>query len=371
MPAANLSEEVRPASRRPVLPGIQVARGAAALLVLFFHLEMLVQANFGFWPTWQFFLFGHSGVDFFFVLSGFILPWAHVNDLGNPDKIGKYLKRRTQRVYLPYWFAMLPVAAIYILFPNLGHGYESSPNVLFTSFFLLPSQVGSVLAVSWTLCYELLFYALFGVLILNKRIGTCLIILWLIISLVINLAPFINPGFYVDFIFTRYAAHFIIGMAVAFLAIRNYRAPAFFSIAGVLLFVLLGMNEKRFPEHTASFLYAICSAIILSGFVSIDLSKRVKWPAFPLLLGNASYSIYLCHYPVLAFLALILRNSGFSQLGWSIYPLMMVVTILICLSFHYLIERPLIENRLPWRRKAGGNWIAKLHSGNFEGDMPK
>ena len=52
------------------------------------------------------FQFGHAGVDLFFVISGFIILFVHYDDIGRPERVGRYLGRRLSRIMPAYWVAL-------------------------------------------------------------------------------------------------------------------------------------------------------------------------------------------------------------------------------------------------------------------------
>src|SRR5689334_465279 len=99
-----------PAAPEPRLALTDFTRGIAALLVAGVHAtEMLSQPKyFGVDPTQGFFHFGNRGVDFFFVLSGFIIAYVHWFDLGKPNRLASYSLKRAIRVYLPMWVVAVP-----------------------------------------------------------------------------------------------------------------------------------------------------------------------------------------------------------------------------------------------------------------------
>src|ERR1700690_1319738 len=87
------------------LLSIQAARGVASLAVIFYHAGggVALPQYVGFIPLGGFFNFGHAGVDFFFVLSGFIIYFVHHRDIGHPASLPRYTWRRLTRVLPIYW----------------------------------------------------------------------------------------------------------------------------------------------------------------------------------------------------------------------------------------------------------------------------
>ena len=87
---------------------IEIGRGIAALLVVFFHATAIagLPKYFGQAPLAGLFSFGYAGVDFFFVLSGFIIFYSTAKNHGNPRAIFSYVKHRLIRIYPIYWSSL-------------------------------------------------------------------------------------------------------------------------------------------------------------------------------------------------------------------------------------------------------------------------
>src|SRR5579864_9480491 len=100
------------------LQSVRAFRGAAALLVLFFHASSVSTffLHSDFW-SWLFF-FGYSGVDFFFVLSGFIIFLTHRADIGRSERLNAYLTKRFIRIYPVYWTVALVLVPVYFGTPR-------------------------------------------------------------------------------------------------------------------------------------------------------------------------------------------------------------------------------------------------------------
>ena len=138
-------------------------------MVVLYHTWIHCREAYGDFTLGHIFAFGHAGVDFFFVLSGFIIFEAHRDDIGNPKRLSHYIERRVTRIYPLYWvysgfYPSGRVACRPRVFPTAYH--------IVTSFFLVPTREDPIMVDAWTLQHEMLFYTLFGLIILNRRLGT-------------------------------------------------------------------------------------------------------------------------------------------------------------------------------------------------------
>ena len=119
--------------------------------------------------------FGHAGVDFFFVLSGFIITFVHRTDIGKPKRLGHYLERRFTRVFPFYWLVLIfSLLATWLLhraqFPAVRE--------ILANLLLLPQTEDKIVGGAWTLVYEIMFYFVFAIAICNRRIGAAVLCVW-------------------------------------------------------------------------------------------------------------------------------------------------------------------------------------------------
>lgn len=318
------------------LDSIQVGRGAAAVLVVLLHSELAVTKYFGAPITNGALLFGKAGVDFFFVLSGFIIWWVHSRDIGYKPRLANYTMRRLRRIYPTYWVALACVISIFAVMPEAGTGSELEASSLFRAILLFPNPDGQILGVAWTLCYEMLFYTLFGILIFAPIAGIVLMAGWLLGAMAF---PDAN-----SFIFAPYPAHFAMGMAAALQSRGlNLRYGVAIAAGGVCLFAACAVAEQHLGEVARHLCYAVSSMVIIVGLCSMDLKSPTSWPKPLLLLGAASYSLYLVHYPTLI---------GTNKLLSKLYPELSPSIALICaiaaatgagITFHLVVERPISD----------------------------
>lgn len=110
----------RDLSARQQIPSLQVFRGLAALAVVVHHAALSTDAFVHRLPVWAFglFEFGLLGVDFFFVLSGFIIMHAHQGDARSPNAARSYAIKRLTRIFPAYLPIGIGVLVLYALLPG-------------------------------------------------------------------------------------------------------------------------------------------------------------------------------------------------------------------------------------------------------------
>ena len=331
-------------------------------MVLTSHSAVILAApaNFGFSPFGQFFHFGRSGVDFFFVLSGFLISLLHWKDVGQPARLSRYAARRLTRIYPTYWLVLIPIIPFDIFTHTLFDDYGSPLEVL-KSIFLVP-QDHTILDVTWSLRNELLFYALFGLIILSRRIGFVIAALW-IATLAVRPFAFgaiANP--WLDVLTYPMNVEFLIGVAAGWVFPRS-RIKRPFSLLGIglALFGALWFAEDRLwlahlPWNRffiVCLAYGLAAAAVITGLSSLEEQGRIKMPRGLVSLGGASYLLYLIHVPALLILGAserILHLTRFAP-AWLLAGAFILIVIVGAVVVHRTIEKPLL--RAIWRpRKA-------------------
>lgn len=348
---------------RPTLLGVQAGRGIAAALVVFVHCTALVERHAGDAPFGGLFRFGHAGVDFFFVLSGFIIYYIHRNDLGQPSQLGRYAHKRLVRIYPFYWVALALWGLVLFFSPPVDRAEVSAGNII-SSILLLPRNQRPVLSVAWTLRHELMFYGLFGLLILNRTVGRSLLGLWAALTLwnavvktVTGTAYF--SGVY-DYVFFRpFNLEFFFGMGIAILAdVRRIPVPRLLLGAGLVLFFGNGVFESFGPPLPLEWppqhlVYAIGAALALAGVIEAERQGLTKPPRWMIRLGSASYAIYLVHDPVAKVTEHVLLTSGLeSRLLHANLSFLLTAAIALCVGviLSERIEQPLLRAMQPGPR---------------------
>lgn len=324
------------------IESLQAIRGIAATLVVLFHVTLNLRTNYATNFLNGFFEFGNSGVEIFFVLSGFIISYTSARMIGT-GKPRKYVLKRLARVYPIYWIVTTAFLVPAIAF-GLHGGFEPTATGLLSTYLLLPFHP-MVNGVSWSLSFEIYFYLLFALLIVSRRFFVLLIAV-LVGTLAQLTGTFSFAGTLIaDFFFSQYVLLFFMGMAVYWVWERKTLSPS----ARASLLVLI-VSATAYLTYAQSFhgyryspvFYGAVSAVCIYCAISFELGTGVRVPRFLVVLGDASYVLYLIHLPILNLstkFAARLTTDAHALI--AINCVMAALIILASIFIHKKAERPL------------------------------
>jgi peptidoglycan/LPS O-acetylase OafA/YrhL len=237
--------------------------------------------------------FGHAGVDMFFVLSGFIILFVHAEDIGRPARLGHYLRRRISRIYPLYW-AVLAFSVALGARTGLPDPWQLGLDAL------LAPTANPMVEIAWTLQHEMLFYLVFAVLILHRGAGLALFALWFLAVAAATLGLVATPESGLSRVVSARNVQFLVGMGCAgLLRRREAPLPWLLLLGGAVAFVAVGLAENAGLVLRWGALawapYGLPSGAMLLGMVSLERQGRLRVPGPFVLLGDASYSVYLLH----------------------------------------------------------------------------
>lgn len=309
-------------------------------------------------PLYQLFCFGGtSGVAFFFVLSGFIITFIHRDDFGKPGRLGAYLRKRVVRIYPTYLIVFSGVYLLALAVPSLRHAIPTDLAVLAQALALLPQDpavagpMGApVLIVAWSLHYELVFYAAFALAIVHPLllVGAALLFVVNFIWQAISHSGQFPSSFFANSLMLLFG----VGMATAWLVQSGWRMrrPLFVAAAAGALFFCVGAAEAvlgKEPYYTRlNLAYGLCAAVVITALVQAERERPGRFSNRAVaVLGDASYAMYLIHFPLIALLCKLAVALGLHGLAGvtlafvGIFVSVVAASVLFCLW----IERPMLR----------------------------
>lgn len=335
---------------------LQVGRATAALAVVLHHATLGSMAFYG-TAFAGFFMFGNIGVDFFFVLSGFIIYWSHRQDAEGLDAAVTYIKKRFIRLYPPFILVSLAMYILYFILPGVSMGERNVGAI--PSFLLLPQpHQNPALSVSWTLMHELLFYSVFSIYFFRQKAFWVLILAWATAILLRSILGI--ESFWIDFLFSMHNLEFIMGVLVAVLlpvlgtGRRAFHVPIL--LAGTAIvgsFIMLRNSVFPGRPEMDTLYVGLGFALITLGLVLLESRKKYSGQfgsEFLMFLGAASYSIYLVHDPALSVLNRLARHldSSFPGIPAELLFMSVVPAAVLAGVLYYLVwEKPVTG----WARK--------------------
>ena len=341
--------------KKKTLNLVQLLRGIASLLVVLMHTTGTAKEIWGINFLGQIFKFGGAGVDIFFVLSGFIITYTSKKALKESSNFITFLKRRVIRIFPVYWIIITIFLLIQIALPAFYKTpYDLTLINLLNTYCLMPDHI-MINSVSWTLTYELFFYILFSLAFLIRSQKILIILSCTYVLVLIFASSFLSYGFsnnrWISVIFYPMNIEFFMGIAVALLVpLINISISKFLIVIGSILFIAAALiSNLDYYLFRNGFdrviIFGIPSFCILLGVVRLELNKQYCIHNFLLYLGEASYSLYLIHLPlIVAAIKIIAKFKISNNLILQLLAVFLIIMIcIISIIFFKKIENPLIN----------------------------
>ena len=329
---------------------IDTIRGAAALLVFYFHLHTLVfyhlpeqaisHRSLTYYFVLGYFDLGKFAVGCFFVVSGFLIPAT----LASPDSnLRKFSIHRAFRLYPAYWFSLL--AALVCMNWLAGWKFDLRTFLVNLTMFQKFFGVTDVIGAYWTLQIELIFYILCGVLFavgrLQKRAE--IIACTLAAAMLCALARHYTHRELPVALFLALAMMFFGDSLRAFdqgrVAARQINIT-FVCIAAALIPIFMAGYNVEGARYIVTYWAAMTVFCLAYRFRRIF--SEARWiRRGSIALADCSYSIYLLHAPIGLILGIYLQAIYHNRLLTAIAAFSS--TLLVSACVYHGIEKPMIR----------------------------
>lgn len=334
---------------------LQYVRAFAALWVMIFHYTIgLAPDSLIARGAYMIVSHGYLGVDIFFVLSGYIVSYTYAH---RKNTILGFMAMRYARIYVGF----VPIVAVYLIYLNFAP-IPFSGNIVKSLLLIMQPAEHTPISVTWTLHYELNFYILFVLIALlpikrKKFLIMSLVsiyglwICYLMINFIDPLEHFTNilkPFHYsIKYMLLPYTLDFCAGVAIFFYKPRIPHAlgMSFIAFIAFLAVEYVIFSDMKAFQQTNYFFYRVIAALpfamlLILAAIQTQQTHGGRIHRAAERLGDASYALYLWHFPVLNIVNH--RNDGTAS-PLQIVIFCSIVTIILSVYWAHYIEKPLLQ----------------------------
>jgi peptidoglycan/LPS O-acetylase OafA/YrhL len=324
------------------LPALDGLRLVAALMVCLYHYTGrggTVSASWHGSPSHLFptlsraAVYGNFGVQFFFVISGFVIcmsSWGRT--------LGDFFRSRVARLYPAYWVALVLVTVASLALPAVVHAVRLDEFLVNLTMLQQPMGATRVLGVCWTLWVELRFYVLFALLVVLRGVTYRRVVLFACVwTLAAVLCHSSKNALLDQVVMPEYAPFFIGGLALYLI----HRFGSDLLTWGIVVMSwLLAQREATvglWGHHPHRDPYVVILIVTVAfAAVAVVALGWARWASWRRLVtaGALTYPFYLVHEHLGWFVIRVLHRG----LGLPPWPTL-AVTVLGMLGLAWLIHR--------------------------------
>jgi len=320
---------------------IQILRAVAAMAVVVMHIgiELRYWGN----ATISWTDVGNAGVDLFFVISGFIMVFISWERFGRRDAPVDFFVRRLIRIVPLYWLvttgyvlaSSFPASRIitsYLFVPDFGTNAAPLPVVL----------------QGWTLNFEMFFYLVLALALLLPRLAAIATVSALLVALVLFKVPYYGQSVILEF---------VLGLWIGWAFQHGMTLPLLLRVAAIVAGFAAVAATMAFPAQDRLLGYGIPAALIVAGATLGMPIRSGPLVSALVLLGDASYALYLTHPFMTRLFATSVRHvAGLESLATRTLYFVIAVAASIALAIlvHLAIERPITTTLQRWWARRDG-----------------
>lgn len=287
-------------------------------------------------------VYGCLGVQFFFVISGFVICMS-----GWGRTLGDFARSRVARLYPAYWVALVLVTGAALALPAVVHAVR--PDEFLVNLTMLQQPMGAprVLGVCWTLWVEVRFYVLFAVFVVARGVTYRRVVLfacaWTLAAAVCRTS---GNELVDQLVMPEYAPFFVGGLALYLI----HRFGGDLLLWGIVAASwLLGQSTAtRGLWHPGAhgdlvrdplvILLVVTLAFAAVAAVALGWTGRMNWPWLATA-GALTYPFYLVHEH-LGWFAIRVLHRGLGLPAWPTLGATVLGMLLLAYLMHRFVEKP-------------------------------
>lgn len=344
------------------LEGIDILRGLAVSLVIFYHFfELLGLQSHMLYP--YIYALGQLGVPLFFIISGYLIYRSldySLSSKGTKFGLQHYVTHRLFRILPAYYvnFFIVFILAYYFMgtMDTWSHPFiqkQIFSHLTFTSFFIYKTSGLGINGAYWTLSIEMLWYFVAPLLFIYIKKDRYLMLLFVlsilyligldlslyntILKLDKNAPNYIGLLYYWSFQLPGQLIYFIAGVFIYKYSNTSISIHRFiqYSLFIFLFIIFISLSTQRYFLQSFAIKNIITLLIVVSIFI-IFYRHRLKEFFLLSWLGKISYSLYLWHMPILFMLKKYFIPY---EPSWSFITALFIILLLsISTLSYYIVE---------------------------------
>lgn len=337
-------------------------RFLAAILVVIFHFGK-EELPFNLYPISSIVNEGSIAVSFFFFLSGVVLAinYLKIDNLSSKS----FYKKRFARIYPVYLLAFVSTLLLGMIY------YDAFPKVgsiilqLLSLHAWLPGICLEINFPAWSISVEVFFYLLFPIILVlfrkinNLKITIITLTVW-ILSIFIHY--YLKENLYSpderwtsEFILYFPLWHlntFLFGILCGIYILKeqklerhSYSKARFFYILGIISFLLILGTDNFIRPYTHNGLMSPVFFLIIAGLaLDRSLLTKILGSKYLVVLGNASYSIYILQWPVYIIFSAFLSSEKLEGNDFYFYLFSLIfISVFIYTYFEKPMQKAIIN----------------------------
>ncbi len=341
----------------PMIPkyfkSLHILRGLGMVVIMLCHLSAMEDKYTVYrfmQPVWN---LGNFVLDLFFMLSGFVILFTSWDSLHKGFAGWRvYMLRRFIRVYPVYWIVCSVSLLLYWLIPGTARPHMFEWEHIVRSYTLISQEAWPITLVAWTLVLEVFFYLVFSVgYFVPRKLLWVGAVVWAAFVFAMNTWWPDEGNAYASVFHTMFALEF---MAGAFMAWLVFTYPALIvrwrkEMAGLCVFWLVAVYFALplLGEYWRVIWFGGIVFFLFLACIGYEMHRPALFARRRLvLLGDASYSLYLTHLMVMNGLVLVVQTLWDSQFV-AVHVVLGAGILAGCMVYgmvHYMwLERPLLR----------------------------
>jgi exopolysaccharide production protein ExoZ len=344
---------------------VQILRGFAAIAVALFHLDGFTLTYFN--HSLFSFRYGFTGIDFFFVLTGFIITYVHFKETQHHSSVKKFLLKRFVRVYPFYWLILITMIGLespeFYDKPSLRSSIDATTvdgltNIIKNIILYPLPDSAMIVGVAWGLSHAIVFYLLFAISIkLGWNAAKVIALLWLF-AIVSYSLHFFPESLLLQAVAGSVNMEILIGCIAGYLFVNNMlRLKTALYCMLLAILIVAGLIAWKTFDRIGIIFETLVGGIFASLIYCAAYLDRRKLSAKPfkryassiwVLIGDAAYSIFLTHIIFIPYLCIALNKV----INFPVVPdffkniliiIIFFISIIAGVATYLLIERPLLN----------------------------